>query len=115
MHVVNEANETSFEAASLLGHIIRCNVFFLLSYFILILIIKIGMEFVGEIIAELVGLNRSTYQWVIDTVDEDERRRRRRAEIDENRREMAADVKELRDAKKAAQAEGGDSSDSDDE
>lgn len=73
------------------------------------------MEFVGEIVAELIGLNRSSYQWVIDTVEEDERRRRHKEGIDARRKEMIADVKEHRDAKQADHAEGGQSSSSDDE
>ena len=50
-----------------------------------------GMEFVGEVVAELVGLNQSRYQWVIDTMAEDVRRERRKEEIKKYREQMIQD------------------------
>lgn len=35
--------------------------------------LDLGMEFLGEVFAEVLGLNRSSYQWVIDSVEHDER------------------------------------------
>jgi len=49
-----------------------------------------GMEFVGEIVADVLGLNDSRYQWVIDAAENDEARRKAEAEIEELR------AKELR-------------------
>ena len=66
-----------------------------------------GMEFVGEIIAEMVGMNQSRYQWVIDTVAEDERRERRKQEILKRREEMVQDGLLEVAAKEGDEAEGG--------
>mmetsp|Transcript_18678 Transcript_18678/g.24315 ORF Transcript_18678/g.24315 Transcript_18678/m.24315 type:complete len:122 (-) Transcript_18678:306-671(-) len=73
-----------------------------------------GMEFVGEVLAELIGLNKSTYQWVIDSMDEEERRKSHREEINSRRRETIADVLEVNRAKKMDQAEGGEGDDDSD-
>ena len=85
--------------------------FFSLSICLMCGVWATGMEFVGEILGELMGLNRSHYQWVIDSMDEEERRRNRRRELESRRIEMAANEKELRDAQRASSeadlAEGG--------
>lgn len=63
-----------------------------------------GMEFIGEIVADLLGLNTSEYQYVIDTIDDAEERKRLQAMIkqrhreDEGRREQAAKEQADRDA-----------------
>jgi hypothetical protein len=74
-----------------------------------------GMEFVGEIVAELLGMNQSRYQWVIDTMAEDERRARRKKEIQARRDEMIQDGLLEVATKESEEAEGGlvDASDDD--
>lgn len=48
-----------------------------------------GAEFVGEVVADIFGMNESKFQWVIDAArDDEERKRRRRVEV-EQRRELA--------------------------
>mmetsp|Transcript_68795 Transcript_68795/g.138305 ORF Transcript_68795/g.138305 Transcript_68795/m.138305 type:complete len:91 (+) Transcript_68795:221-493(+) len=65
------------------------------------------MEFVGEIFAELLGLNQSSYQWVIDSVEHDERVRKRSEELARYRRRMVADLREHKEAEIAEAAETG--------
>ena len=69
-----------------------------------------GMEFAGEIFAELLGLNTSNYQWVIDTAEEDRRRKLQKEAIDQRRRELESDLRELRHAELIGTAEAGEDS-----
>lgn len=61
-----------------------------------------GMEFVGEVVAEIIGLNTPLYQWVLDSANEEDRRRLRRAEIEANRMDILSG---LRDEKAAREAD----------
>mmetsp|Transcript_16891 Transcript_16891/g.39033 ORF Transcript_16891/g.39033 Transcript_16891/m.39033 type:complete len:91 (-) Transcript_16891:136-408(-) len=68
------------------------------------------MEFAGEIFAELLGLNTSNYQWVIDTAEEDRRRKLQKEAIDQRRRELESDLRELRHAELIGTTEAGEDS-----
>jgi hypothetical protein len=72
------------------------------------------MEFVGEVIATVMGLNTSNYQWVIDSAAEDERRAKRRVEVERSRREIVDGEEELKETLLAHGAEAGKGSDDDD-
>jgi len=48
-----------------------------------------GMEFVGEVVANVFGMNESRFQWVIDAQRDEERRVKQRALEDAQRRELA--------------------------
>ena len=65
------------------------------------------MELVGEVLADVMGLNKSHYQWVIDSVAEDQRRAKHREEVEESRRQLVEGHMELREAAAAEGAEAG--------
>ncbi|KAJ1452824.1 hypothetical protein M885DRAFT_588899 [Pelagophyceae sp. CCMP2097] len=66
-----------------------------------------GSEFVGEVVANILGMNDSKYQWVIDAMEEDARKERQAKVEAAQRRDLATratptpadeeDVVELRD------------------
>lgn len=64
-----------------------------------------GAEFVGEVMVNMLGLNESKYQWVIDSMEREEEQKKQRALEDSQRRMLREQAREAR-AAAAAEAEG---------
>uniref|UniRef100_A0A7R9U7I1 Uncharacterized protein n=1 Tax=Pinguiococcus pyrenoidosus TaxID=172671 RepID=A0A7R9U7I1_9STRA len=46
------------------------------------------VEFIGEVVADVLGLNQSEYQWVIDSIQDDKERQEVQRQIAERRQEQ---------------------------
>ena len=63
---------------------------------------RAGVEFVGEVTVNILGLNESKYQWVIDAL-EDEKRQKAQKELEESQRRMLRAQERERKAAQQAQ------------
>ncbi|KAJ8602245.1 hypothetical protein CTAYLR_003622 [Chrysophaeum taylorii] len=63
-----------------------------------------GAEFVGEVVANIFGLNNSKYQWVVDAMREEKEREEQRKLEEEQRREIERTAKARRATTEAPNA-----------
>lgn len=64
-----------------------------------------GVEFVGEVTVNILGLNESKYQWVIDALEEEKRQKAQKELEDSQRRMLRAQERERKAAQQAQQLE----------